>query len=412
MSPNPFSSIQASSSTSSYDDTSTLPSACTSAVSRARKRLRGEPVSPSPSKEKRRRVTPNTTNLFPRLNLDALGSDDDMNTKEVDSSFVDNSPKKLPSSGKLFPQLFSENEPVRTDLFGVKTKPATTKTKKDNTLKLTRRTANARRVQEVTRKPTRSNSTSAQPERAETYKASTASSRAASETPSERSINLPTNKRPASDDEAGDMEHVSPRLRQKSPLIPPSPPPSAAAPNGGFNRSSQLPLKGQASKSRKRAKIDERDTSDNDDEELNAKLKIVSRHETRIKHDGGVQDEDEAGLDSDPILGRTRFAGPRASSLETAQLESGSVEVDLPDQLLRVLALESVAPQSKLPDENKVVKGLLYGRRVSRYDPSKGGEIWDIGEDYHTGMDEQGLKSGEEEEDWEGEPVPWEVAEL
>ena len=328
-----------------------------------------------------------------------------MDTKEADSSFVDNSPTKLPSSGKLFPQLFSENEPVRTDLFGVKSKPA--KTKKGNTLKLTRGAANVRRVKEVTRKPTKSNSTSAQLEFAETYKAS-ASNRAASETPSERSINLSTNKRPASDDGAGNMEHVSPR--QKSPLIPPSPPPSAAAPNGAFSRSSQLPSKGQASKSRKRAKIDERDTSDNDDEELNAKLKIVRRHETRIKHDGGVQDEAE--LDSDPILGHTRFAGPRASSPETAQQESGHVEVNLPDQLLRVLALESVAPQSKLPDENRVVKGLLYGRRVSHYDPSKGGEIWDIGEDYHTGLDEQGLKFGEEEEDWEGEPVPWEIAEL
>lgn len=105
LSPDPFPPIhetQHSSSASTPPFALHLPPVPTSAVSRARKRLRGEPVSPSPVKDKRRRITSQTTIPFPRLTLDAPSSDDEEDAPpEADSSFVDNSPVK-PSTNKFW----------------------------------------------------------------------------------------------------------------------------------------------------------------------------------------------------------------------------------------------------------------------------------------------------------------------
>ena len=86
-----------------------------------------------------------------------------------------------------------------------------------------------------------------------------------------------------------------------------------------------------------------------------------------------------------------------------------------------VLALESTEPTVRNFREEQLVKALVSGTRVTHYDPGKGGEIWDVGEDnprYETDADS--LRDTEEEDDWEGdwkgdwkgEPVPWEVDEL
>jgi hypothetical protein len=163
-------------------------------------------------------------------------------------------------------------------------------------------------------------------------------------------------------------------------------------------------------KGKKKARIDEQSTSDTDGLELFPKLKIVNRHSTHLKQTGaGLQNQGEVdGWDSDPSLARTRFEEPRAASPDTA---GGHVEVNLPEKLRRVLALESVALQSKIPNEDKLVKDLLYGRRTTHYYPNKGGEIWDVGEDLAS-IEGEIIRNPGEEEDWEGEPVPWEIAEL
>ena len=114
--------------------------------------------------------------------------------------------------------------------------------------------------------------------------------------------------------------------------------------------------------------------------------------------------EDDEGIsDWDAVLGATRYAGPRGLSPAESQLQEGTVDIDLPDQLRDVLALESGAFKADASREDKLVQGLLYGRRVAHYDGQKGGEIWDVGED---------SEHGGTEEDWEGEPVPWEIGEL
>jgi hypothetical protein len=395
LSPNPFPPIEASSSTHSSE--LSVPPAPTSAVSRARKRLRGEPVSPSPNKEKRRRVLSQNANPFPRINMDARDSDDDAEVSDADLSFVDNSPVKVLVGGKVFPKLFTESSPPPTDLFGIKSKPQVGRLDKRASFQSNQKAIHTTRVQN-TRKRTRSGS----PEFNSAQFDVTGRNEASSENP----INQLTIKHP--DDDAG---NDPPRLkRPKSPLIPPSPPPAATTTS--FKRPSKHPIKTHiSSRGRKKAKIDEQSTSETDGTELSPKLKIVNRHNARLKQvEAGVQNEDEAdGWDSDTILSRTRFAEPRAASPDTA---GGHVEVNLPDELRRVLALESVAPQAKIPNEDKLVKDLLYGRRTTYYYPNKGGEIWDVGEDHLTSVASESIQNPGEEEDWEGEPVPWEVAEL
>jgi hypothetical protein len=84
---------------------------------------------------------------------------------------------------------------------------------------------------------------------------------------------------------------------------------------------------------------------------------------------------------------------------------SGTFSVHLPDKFRRVLAISPSRSQNHT--EERVVRGLLYGDRVGHYDPSRGGDIWDAGE-----TDEGALGDAEAEDDWEGEPVSWEVGEL
>ena len=58
-------------------------------------------------------------------------------------------------------------------------------------------------------------------------------------------------------------------------------------------------------------------------------------------------------------------------------------------------------------EERKIANAVLYGRREGHYD-AKGFEVWDVGE-----MSEGAEGSrGDGEDDWEGEPVPWEAGEL
>lgn len=158
-------------------------------------------------------------------------------------------------------------------------------------------------------------------------------------------------------------------------------------------------------------KIDEKpDDCDSDDFGLTAALKIVNRKTTKPSH--AVGDVDDFELDSDSILGYTRFAVPQSLSPITDQQDHGSIEIDLPDKLRSVLALRSSASKSQVSEEDQLVKGLLYGERVTHYDPNKGGEIWDVGEDDLGGLDKDRNIYTDGEDDWECEPVPWEVGEL
>ena len=81
----------------------------------------------------------------------------------------------------------------------------------------------------------------------------------------------------------------------------------------------------------------------------------------------------------------------------------GDLEVNLPDDLRRLLAISP--SKAHTTRDISMVRGVLYGERMSNYDAQKGGDVWDVGE--------IGEASGSQaEDDWEGEPVPWETGEL
>ncbi|KAF8807766.1 hypothetical protein BYT27DRAFT_7256320 [Phlegmacium glaucopus] len=410
LSPNSFplvNQIQPSSSPSSSVFYLNPPQMPASAVSRARKRLRGEPVSPSPNKDKRRRVLPPTAISFPRLNFNAADSDDEK--PNMDTSFVDNSPLKAPFSGKSFSRLFDESvasldtsnsqdlsRSCIDDIAGPSMHGAANSTKHAKEVLGKRQftkldASQASLVHFITTQPSES---VAIPGNGNIPQAKSAFS-----------ANRSSAKRPFSDEpEPANIP------RTRSPLLPPSPPPANTS-----CRASAKPLQrkgnSKASKGRKKMKSDEKPNNhDSDDPELTATLRIVNRKTTRPLH--AVGDVDDFQLHSDSILGYTRSAALHPSSPITDPQDHGSIEVDLPDKLRSVLALRSSASKSQVSEEDQLVKGLLYGRRVTHYDPNKGGEIWDAGEDDLGGLDEDRNRYTDREDEWECEPVPWEVGEL
>jgi hypothetical protein len=167
----------------------------------------------------------------------------------------------------------------------------------------------------------------------------------------------------------------------------------------------------KTNKGRKKIRIDEKsDAHDSDDLEPTATLKIVHRKTTRPMHTVG--DVDDFKLDSDPILGYTRFPALYPPSPIADEQHRGNIEIDLPDKLRSVLALRSSVFKGQVSEEDQLVKGLLYGRRVTHYDPNKGGEIWDAGEDDFGSLDEERNGYADGKDEWESEPVSWDVGEL
>ncbi|KAF8913045.1 hypothetical protein CPB84DRAFT_1760222, partial [Gymnopilus junonius] len=401
-SPEPFPVIQrepSSSSASSSIFALDQPPVPTSAVSRARKRLRGDPVSPSPNKDKRRRVTSQTL-PFPRLDLRAPGSEDEEEYVEANSSFVDESPVKAPTNGRSYPKLFDESS-LSVDLFGARGSQES-------------KSEEAKAPKTKSKKPVKGSLLKSFPQTASTQEPSNHRTTLKQQQPlnksaieSEISSNRSSMKRAYSDE--NDEAIQKPSAGQKLSLIPPSPPPSANSQSFHIAAKKQA----KAASNRKKAKVDEKFTEiDSDDLETpksQEKLRILDSKATRQQHIGTGPEDDDVTSDSDPILAYPRFATPHVPS-QTRDLEEDPVEIDLPDELRRVLALQSADSRKQVSEEDRLVKGLLFGRRTTHYDPQKGGEIWDVGEDYEDGGEENVYTEGED--DWEGEPVPWEVGEL
>jgi len=111
-------------------------------------------------------------------------------------------------------------------------------------------------------------------------------------------------------------------------------------------------------------------------------------------------------LDWDPLLHLgTRSHDPALEEhIDANRHAAGTFSVNLPDKFRRVLA---ISPSRSQDNEERVVHGLLYGIRTGQYDPSRGGDIWDVGETDECALGDPGI-----EDDWESEPVPWEVGEL
>jgi hypothetical protein len=443
------------------------------AVSRARKRLRGEPVSPSPNKEKRRRTGSNNPPSLPfskfgssNLTSDDYGGnddDDDEDAGEANSSFVDDSPVKAPAGSKSFKLLFEESIPATTTT-------TTTTTKRKGPLSRSKTTPassaglfkdrleTATSVNSLLKEDTNqdlgikldrhakltaasSTYSSLQPAQGDIFSGSDAlpydnlqnpaMTRTRRQSPSsseEADGHLrKSTKRPLSDVEDNIEEtQVTAPLK----LLPPSPPPadsssrgSASNFRGGKEKGKGKATAGVNSGSRKRVKVQDDDEDDYDQSSDEARVKLVNRTTTIIPED-----------DPDPILGYDLHRGLHEPNHDTNSLPSSPIKsqiqptttnpqpspptqrgisVDLPDKFKRVLSITPIPLFiASDPDPERVVRGLLTGRRAGHYDPDKGGEIWDVGE-HEDGVEEGGAGDGEVgEEDWEGEGVPWEVGQL
>ncbi|KAI9461175.1 hypothetical protein F5148DRAFT_246535 [Russula earlei] len=418
-SPDPFTSIP------TLTDTTCLPrtSLPNNAVSRARKRLRGEPVSPSPVKEKRQRVLPDAL-TFTKLDvLAAEDSDEDdrAGIEQTDSSFVAESPVKPPPMGGAFKLLFeggdadvtSQDGRARSQRVPIHTGLGLSRSKSQRARGMSRFSASEplsdnhqnSKMNPPEGKPTKDNTESrtAKPLYPNIFgKNDTFGSRQPSEGPFSEPQQAKQNdyieegitavKRPPADTDSVVPDPFYPNDRPL--LLPPSPPPAVSSSvytgKGKGRGKTTGPI-------RKRSKLSE-ESGDEEEGSTDHHVKIREWSWQRRDTSGAT----DASEEEDFILGlgaydRRSSPGPMSDDVP------GNLEVNLPDDLLCLLAISP--SKTHTTRDLSMVRGVLYGERTSSHDARKGGAIWDVGE-AREGSDSQA------EDDWEGEPVPWEAGEL
>ncbi|KAG6890743.1 hypothetical protein C0992_013126 [Termitomyces sp. T32_za158] len=384
------------------------PTVPSSALSRARKRLRGDPVSPSPNKEKRRRVGSQSILPFPKFAPSLSESSDDEETPEGNSSFIiSDSPMKAPSGAKSFRLLFDES----TESKGgpVNGKPIARRSRKSTSLGLFGISSVSGTEEEE-----------ALWDDSDKHK-SPLIKLASNETARPPDVKVilarKTAKRPLNDSDAEDMDVAQQSSFAPSVLIPPSPPPAECSKNfQKRNYSANRKGKVEPNK-RKKAKtigneVDDPEESTDDSDILSTKVKIIKRTQTFLHSQPLISANED--LELDPILGHSiRDAHARHETQPSLDEQEGRLEFDLPDKLRSVLALDKTELKARYLHEERVVKSLVLGQRLGHYDHTKGGEIWDVGENDVIASKEEGTwKDIDGEDDWEGEPVPWETGEL
>lgn len=112
------------------------------------------------------------------------------------------------------------------------------------------------------------------------------------------------------------------------------------------------------------------------------------------------------------------------------QPQDGDMVVNLRDEFRAILDLNtnaapletaggiSAGGRGEYVRHTRVVRAVRDGTRViGMFDPSRGGHIWGVGETEHEtdadlGTEDFQFRRGDDYDDWEGEGLPWEVAEL
>ena len=381
----------------------------TDAVSRARKRLRGEPVSPSPSKEKRPRITSQPSSPLPTFDTHSTNSDDGQRSDDGDianSSFVNDSPVKRPAGNKSFKLLFQEtipeNVPLKSNrgkLTRSRTNPVVTglfgdmASKANNDSSLTVDDDN-----QVQTKSTRWKKLADHKPRMGKQPELSLSERIIQERAERASLSHNEASRRSGKHALSDSENPSTEIEpeilnaRRFPLLPPSPPPADPASSKSKSRINQ---KGVSRKKAKLLQEAEDDGEGSSSEGFTVKLvNIMPQKPSRSDLD-----------DDNRLLGSHRAAVEHTHAIGLEQDQARDIQVNLPERFRHMLAISP--PKTHDRKGEQVVRGLLLGGRSARYDPRRGGEIWEVGE---AGDDAQDDAEGED--DWEAEPVPWEVGEL
>lgn len=406
---------------------SQLPPVPNTAVLRARKRLRGEPVSPSPNKQKRQRIGSHSALPF-RLSH-SLSSDDESDEViggvDVNTSFVDDSPVKLPAGGKSFRLLFEDTLPTASVpkrpanisksqsrgsdgaviSHGVDSNDAMSLEASPANIHRDSRCSKSRQDKQKSKADTKPTLTSKLIKKDEFPSAKGQVNQSRSEL--SRTFSVEKKAHSKSQEPKSSLKRVLEVVSVNDGLSSTSPqfpllPPSPTSEEASSNRRVPANSKGRAGISRKKAKVADEDEEEDEDDLDEVAIKVIDRAQTAQQ---ASENADE--LDWDPILhSGARDRDQYAATGHTSRDEKGTFHVDLPDELRLMLAISpSRTHNSK---EERVFRGLLYGDRVGHYDATRGGDIWDIGE----AEDDDTRGSAEGEGDWEGEPIPWEVGEL
>lgn len=389
-------------------------------VFRARKRLRGEPVSPSPVKEKRQRILPDAV-PFPKMGtLNAEDSDDsDPAVAELaDSSFVADSPMKPLPKGGAFKLLFeggagdvvAQDGPSRSrkvpsisglGLFGSKSQRARSMSRSSDSETL----PDNHHAPEMKALEGNSVKSSAKPRTEKRLYPNGRPSRkkdhfgAMEPTGSNQVIQADRIEEPSqgitatkpslADTESDARDTLCPGHRPA--LLPPSPPPAGSSSAHVGKKKAKGPIG-------KRTKLmEDSECEDEDGADVHVKIREWSwqlRKPSRAT--------DTLADDFDPVLGFSTH-DRQSSPGPTIDDTPGDIVVNLPDDLRRLLAISPSKAQTTR--DVSVVRGVLYGERTSNYDAQRGGDIWGVGE-IDAASDPQA------EDDWEGEPIPWETGEL
>lgn len=175
-------------------------------------------------------------------------------------------------------------------------------------------------------------------------------------------------------------------------LIPPSPPPTK---ENEQQQQSRWKGKGRsaAGKGKKKAKVVSEETSE---EEEDAVDELAWTPVGPLKCRSQAADVD---AEPDLELEESTIAHSKARLLVAVEEpeQEGDFEIDLPDQLKDILAL---TPSTRSKDEETIVRNLLTGK--GEFLPKI--EIWAAGEVPEN--------HGDDDDDWDGEPVGWWEAEL
>jgi hypothetical protein len=384
------------------------------AVARARKRLRGEPISPSPCKDKRQRLSL----PFPFANHDKPPSSEegDDGEEEGEDDVLDNSPVKPPPvagpAGKVFKLLFNEVSPLPTQ----KGKGKEKELKDKDAVPFTKSTFRTE-LKRSTSLFTTSNDSQA------SFKTSifTPSSRPAARTHAGMQKRVFSETDMARDPNQSLYSSQVPNSPPVVQLLRPSPPPVApsASANASSSKHNAEKRRQGATTSRKKAKLKETNRPDDGDHGQSSsendtetdKIRVIDPFRSPPKAvepstSEGTDKSDDID-DEDHIL--SRRSQVRSAEYERPDLEdAGKVSVDLPDDLRRVLSLNpssSGSPKYMASKEKRLLESVLRGSARARYE----GEVWSVGE---AGRDEVLEEDRDGEEEWEGEGIPWEVAEL
>jgi hypothetical protein len=376
-------------------------------------------------KEKRQRVLHDALPFSKLSALDAEDSDDDdrADTEQAESSFVVDSPMKPAPKGGAFKLLFeggagdvnsqdgrarSHRVPVNIGLGTSRSKSqratsmlssSTSETPSDNHQNLKVNAPEGNSIKDSAKSQTtkhmysnrfgkRGTFGAAQPSEAPLPQPEQAKQAVHIEEDTQR---ITAAKRPLTHPDADSPpDSLCPNHRLIPPDLPPAISSSIHTGKGKGRGQTTGPI-------RKRPKLPE-DSGDEDEGSINPHVKIREWGWQRRGTSRATSMDD-----LDPIIGlgaHDRHSSPGPAS-DDALL--GGFEVDLPDNLRCMLAISP--SKAHTTRDVSVVRGILYGERTSSYDAQRGGAIWDVGE-IGEASDSQA------EDDWEGEPVPWETGEL